>query len=75
MKKAKFLSKLSKFENIEKSSEEKPSKAEVAKKTKMFESGMICSFEKCYSEVSQKNKYWRFSVIYRRCLKNSYVTI
>jgi len=39
MKKAKFLSKLSKFENIEKSSEEKPSKAEVAKKTKMFESG------------------------------------
>ena len=51
MKKAKFLSKLSKFENIEKSSEEKPSKAEVAKKTKMFESGMICSFVKCYSEV------------------------
>ena len=39
MKKAKFLSKLSKFENFEKKAEEKPSKAEVAKKTKIFESG------------------------------------
>jgi hypothetical protein len=37
-KKAKFLSKLSKFENLNSKPEEKPSKAEVSKKTRIFES-------------------------------------
>eukprot|EP00088_Acartia_fossae_P047576 TRINITY_DN5159_c0_g2_i3.p1 TRINITY_DN5159_c0_g2~~TRINITY_DN5159_c0_g2_i3.p1 ORF type:complete len:181 (-),score=51.70 TRINITY_DN5159_c0_g2_i3:84-626(-) len=38
-KKAKFLAKLSKFENLNTKPEEKPSKAEVSKKAKMFETG------------------------------------
>ena len=37
--KAKFRSKLSKFENINAPAEDKPSKAEVFKKAKIFEQG------------------------------------
>ena len=53
-KKAKFLAKLSKFENLNIKPEEKPSKAEVSKKAKMFETGMY--------NFGNKSGSWEYSL-------------